>query len=62
MAEDRHEGGRPKDRRESQNDGDPIENGYEEEEPDFRFDENGTFCKATNMALQKLQMPSNLSA
>jgi hypothetical protein len=35
MAEDRFEGGSKKDRRESQNDGDAVENGYEEEEPDF---------------------------
>ena len=35
MAEDRLEGGSKKDRRESQNEGDHVENGYEEEEPEF---------------------------
>ena len=35
MAEDKSETGSKKDRRESQNEGDAVENGYESEEPNF---------------------------
>ena len=35
MAEDKSEAGNKKDRRESQNEGEAVENGYDEEEPNF---------------------------